>query len=64
MSKYSLAIYMFHEFLLIFIQKLGVNPMICPSLVSIPIIAFVIYVISFLIIHIMSAIPMFRKFMM
>lgn len=48
MSKYSLAIYMFHEFLLIFIQKLGVNPMICPSLVSIPIIAFVIYVISLL----------------
>ncbi len=64
MSKYSLAIYMFHVFILILIQKFGINPSICNPLISIPIITIVIYIISFLTIHLCSKISYFKKYMM
>lgn len=64
MSKYSLAIYMFHEFILIFIQKLGIDPSIANPILSIPFIAIVVYSISFIIIHIFSKINIFKKYMM
>lgn len=64
MSKYSLAIYMFHEFILIFIQKLGINPTLFHPLIAVPAIAIGIYLSSFLAIHACAKIPFFRKNMM
>lgn len=64
MSKYSLAIYMFHEFILILIYKLGVNPTLFNSLLSVPLIALGIYVVTFISIHIMAKFSFFKNNMM
>lgn len=64
MSKYSLAIYMFHEFILIFVQKIGVNPTMAHPMVSVPTIAVGIYISSFVVIHVCAKISLFRKYMM
>lgn len=64
MSKYSLGIYMFHEFVLILVQKFGVNPTMCHPLIAVPVIAIGIYFSSFLVIHICSKLPVFKKYMM
>ena len=64
MSKYSLAIYMCHEFILIPIQKFGINPTISNPIVSVPSIALGIYTITFILIHILAKVSFFRKTMM
>lgn len=64
MSKYSLAIYMFHEFILIFVQKIGVNPTVAHPMISLPTIALGIYVSSFVVIHVCAKNSIFRKYMM
>ena len=64
MSKYSLAIYMFHEFILILIQKFGINPTMCNPIMAVPFIASGIYIITFFTIHLSAKIPFFRKNMM
>lgn len=64
MSKYSLAIYMFHEFILIFAQKIGVDPNMVHPLISVPTIAVGIYISSFVVIHVCAKIAFFRNYMM
>lgn len=64
MSKYSLAIYMCHEFILIPIQKFGINPTISNPIISVPSIALGIYTITFILIHTLAKVSFFRKTMM
>lgn len=64
MSKYSLGIYMFHEFILILLLQFDICYNIINPLLAIPFVSIVIYIISFLVIHLCAKNTIFKRYLL
>lgn len=64
MSKYSLAIYMFHMFVIVLFLQIDLNYRFLNPWISIPLLSVMIYAISFGVVFIGERIPFFKKYMM
>jgi len=62
LSKCSFGIYLVHDIILIYLQRYNLYPLGLNNLLSIPIYTLIVYIISFIIIYLISKIPKINKY--